>query len=92
MTTEMPAPAAMSQARKEAHKPVIKELVSWFPELNFFHEFIDEGGWFFGDRTYSSGTIIDNYIDGPARESHRDFERRLSIELTGHDPESCDEE
>lgn len=73
-------------------EPVIKELVSWFPELNFFHEFIDEGGWFFGDRTYSSGTIIDNYIDGPARESNRDFERRLSIELTGYDPESCDEE
>ncbi len=45
-------------------EPIINELVSWFPELKFFHEFYDEGGWFFGDRTYSSGLVIDNFISG----------------------------
>jgi len=66
--------------------PIIKELVSWFPELSFFHEFYDEGGWFFGDRKYQAGElVIDRYIYGDNKAKHRDLEKRLSIELKGYD-------
>ncbi|EPE1527173.1 TPA: hypothetical protein ACYSC8_000140 [Citrobacter freundii] len=77
-------------------EPVIKELVTWFPELMFFHEFYDEGGWFFGDRTYQAGELaIDRYINGDDRKKHHELEKRLCIELKGWDPDSdedCDEE
>lgn len=75
--------------------PVIKELVTWFPELMFFHEFYDEGGWFFGDRTYQAGELaIDRYINGDDRKKHHELEKRLCIELKGWDPDSdedCDD-
>lgn len=69
-------------------EPVIKELVTWFPELTFFHEFFDEGGWFFGDRLYHSGALDkDRYINGDERAKYHDLERCLSIELKGYDPD-----
>ena len=73
-------------------EPIINELVSWFPELKFFHEFYDEGGWFFGDRTYSSGLVIDNFISGEKRENHQEMENRLCKELKGYSLDDCDEE
>ncbi|MFG6089931.1 DUF1281 family ferredoxin-like fold protein [Enterobacter soli] len=74
-------------------QPIINELVSWFPELMFFHEFYDEGGWFFGDRTYQVGQlVIDRYIDGDNKGNYRDLEKRLNIELKGYDLDAEDED
>ncbi|EII5214435.1 hypothetical protein NDU86_001557 [Salmonella enterica] len=74
-------------------QPIIVELVSWFPELTFFHEFYDEGGWFFGDRTYQDGQlVIDRYIDGDNKTNYRDLEKRLSLELKGYDLDAEDED
>lgn len=67
-------------------EPVINELVTWFPELTFFHEFYDEGGWFFGDRTYRYGQLaVDRYIKGDNKANYRNLEKRLSLELKGYD-------
>lgn len=74
-------------------QPIINELVSWFPELTFFHEFYDEGGWFFGDRNYQAGQlVIDRYIDGDNKDNYRDLEKRLSLELKGYDLDAEDED
>lgn len=74
-------------------QPIIVELVSWFPELMFLHEFYDEGGWFFGDRTYQAGQlVIDRYIDGDNKANYRDLEKRLSLELKGYDLDAEDED
>lgn len=74
-------------------QPIIVELVSWFPELTFLHEFYDEGGWFFGDRTYQAGQlVIDRYIDGDNKANYRDLEKRLSLELKGYDIDAEDED
>lgn len=74
-------------------QPIIIELVYWFSELTFFHEFYDEGGWFFGDRTYQAGQlVIDRYIDGDNKANYRDLEKRLSIELKGYDLDAEDED
>lgn len=74
-------------------QPIIVELVSWFPELTFLHEFYDEGGWFFGDRTYQAGQlVIDRYIDGDNKANYRDLEKRLSLELKGYDLDAEDED
>ncbi|ENT6821705.1 hypothetical protein ACFF1C_002132 [Enterobacter roggenkampii] len=73
--------------------PIINELVTWFPELMFFHEFYDEGGWFFGDRTYQAGALaVDRYINGDERKNHLELEKRLCIELKGWDPDSDEED
>ncbi|HDW0462066.1 TPA: hypothetical protein RKY83_001928 [Enterobacter hormaechei subsp. xiangfangensis] len=72
--------------------PIINELVTWFPELMFFHEFYDEGGWFYGDRTYQAGALaVDRYINGDDRKNHHELEKRLCIELKGWDPDSDEE-
>lgn len=74
-------------------EPIINELVTWFPELMFFHEFYDEGGWFFGDRTYQAGALaVDRYINGDDRINHHEMEKRLCIELKGWDPDSDEED
>ncbi|WP_336239236.1 hypothetical protein [Enterobacter chuandaensis] len=74
-------------------EPIINELVTWFPELTFFHEFYDEGGWFFGDRTYQAGALaVDRYINGDDRKNHHEMEKRLCIELKGWDPDSDEED
>lgn len=73
-------------------QPVIETLVAWFPELHFFHEFVCEGGWFCGHRTYSKKEVKEFVSRDSRCPDARPLWKRIELELRGVDIDADDDE
>lgn len=71
-------------------RPVIEALAASFPELEFFHEFFDEGWCFAGTRTYKGGVTVNE--NEPELEQDRALWKQLCQDLKGYDLDESEED
>lgn len=71
--------------------PILSALARWFSELNFYHEFFDEGYYFFGYQTFVKGERAERCFLDDRKEDDELF-KRLCIELKEYDPDEDDDE